>query len=352
NYATYVRLEQKNEATQTKANRKQQEEITRIKKLVAYAGAYANLSRDTSTAAHPLRGYLQTPSSPSLNSTESSSIVWGVDSRVGVLGANGAGKSTPLNLITGVLQPSQGAVSNHAALTLAQSSQRRADQVPYDKSPIDNEAMAWRQPLGRFGLSAPNERHLEKLEWYSGSSRWNVLLFFLCTHVDQRPTFVHQIFSLIRLPASPSQRQFSRHVSLLLFNLISSALFGTHDRICSHEICPVGWSIERCGRSYCPVHVRGALVQRHTFSVIRSPRHAPQFDVVEFVGLCAVRRRVGGRGDLFLLSCLRALCIAFAGSPARLIGVVEAASVTFLIINAFQLQYATLNGRTFNRIYA
>lgn len=110
--------------------------------------------------------------------------------------------------------------------------------------------------------------------------------------------------------------------------------------------------ILRTGRLYCPVHVRGALVQRHTFSVIRSPRHAPQFDVVEFVGLCAVRRRVGGRGDLFLLSCLRALCIAFAGSPARLIGVVEAASVTFLIINAFQLQYATLNGRTFNRIYA
>jgi ATP-binding cassette subfamily F protein 2 len=89
----------------------------------------------------------------------------GVDSRVGVLGANGAGKSTLLNLITGVLQPSQGAVSNHAALTPAQSSKRRADRVPYDKSPIDNEAMAWRQQLSRFGLSGAHQTSVILRNW-------------------------------------------------------------------------------------------------------------------------------------------------------------------------------------------
>lgn len=46
-------------------------------------------------------------------------------------------------------------------------------------------------------------------------------LFFLCTYVEQWPTFFTDLFSLVRLPESPSQPQFNRHVSLLLFHLIS-----------------------------------------------------------------------------------------------------------------------------------
>ena len=60
-----------------------------------------------------------------------------MDSRVAILGANGAGKSTLLNLITGVLQPTEGTISKHAALKLAKYSQHSADQLPYDKSPIE-----------------------------------------------------------------------------------------------------------------------------------------------------------------------------------------------------------------------
>src|SRR6202041_3852934 len=60
-----------------------------------------------------------------------------MDSRVAILGANGAGKSTLLHLITGALQPSQGTISKHAALKLAKYSQHSADQLPYNKSPIE-----------------------------------------------------------------------------------------------------------------------------------------------------------------------------------------------------------------------
>jgi ATP-binding cassette, subfamily F, member 2 len=60
-----------------------------------------------------------------------------MDSRVAILGANGAGKSTLLHLITGALQPSEGTVSKHSALKLAKYSQHSADQLPYDKSPIE-----------------------------------------------------------------------------------------------------------------------------------------------------------------------------------------------------------------------
>lgn len=60
-----------------------------------------------------------------------------MDSRIAILGANGTGKSTLLHLITGALQPCEGTISKHAALKLAKYSQHSADQLPYDKSPIE-----------------------------------------------------------------------------------------------------------------------------------------------------------------------------------------------------------------------
>lgn len=60
-----------------------------------------------------------------------------MDSRIAILGANGAGKSTLLNLITGALQPCEGTISKHIALKLAKYSQHSADQLPYDKCPIE-----------------------------------------------------------------------------------------------------------------------------------------------------------------------------------------------------------------------
>ena len=60
-----------------------------------------------------------------------------MDSRIAILGANGAGKSTLLHLIMGHLQPTEGTISKHAALKLAKYSQHSADQLPYDKSPIE-----------------------------------------------------------------------------------------------------------------------------------------------------------------------------------------------------------------------
>lgn len=111
-----------------------------------------------------------------------------MDSRIAILGANGAGKSTLLNLITGVLQPCEGSISKHAGLKLAKYSQHSADQLPYDKAPIEyfqsifaekypekdaqvnllrlltthmsyaaSQIQAWRQQLGRFGLSGAHQ---------------------------------------------------------------------------------------------------------------------------------------------------------------------------------------------------
>ncbi|KAJ8515674.1 hypothetical protein ONZ45_g6962 [Pleurotus djamor] len=45
-------------------------------------------------------------------------------------------------------------------------------------------------------------------------------LFFLCTYVDQWPTFFADLFTLIRPSDSPDHTKFNRHVSLLFFHLV------------------------------------------------------------------------------------------------------------------------------------
>jgi len=92
-----------------------------------------------------------------------------MDSRIAIVGANGTGKSTLLNLITGALMPTQGTIGRHASLKLAKYSQHSADQLPYDKSPLeyfeslykqkfpDKDTQFWRQQLGRFGLTGAHQ---------------------------------------------------------------------------------------------------------------------------------------------------------------------------------------------------
>ena len=92
-----------------------------------------------------------------------------MDSRIAIVGANGTGKSTLLNLITGALQPVKGDVQRHAALKLGKYSQHSADQLPYDKSPLEyleskyaekfpnKDMQFWRGQIGRFGLTGAHQ---------------------------------------------------------------------------------------------------------------------------------------------------------------------------------------------------
>ncbi|KIK66175.1 hypothetical protein GYMLUDRAFT_82537 [Collybiopsis luxurians FD-317 M1] len=221
NYTTYVRTKKENEVNQMKAYNKQQEEIQHIKKYVwsfqilykvsdflrfiASAGTYANLVRQAKSKqkildkmeAAGLVEKVEAPKQLRFNFEDIrklpppiiafddvafsysgkkedylyQNLSFGIDmdSRIAILGANGAGKSTLLHLITGALQPVEGTLSKHVSLKLAKYSQHSADQLPYEKSPIeyfqslfsekfpDKDTQAWRAQLGRFGLSGAHQ---------------------------------------------------------------------------------------------------------------------------------------------------------------------------------------------------
>ncbi|ETS62487.1 hypothetical protein PaG_03114 [Moesziomyces aphidis] len=205
NYSTYVRTKEENETNQMKAYAKQQEEIAHIKKFIASAGTYANLVKqakskqkiiDKMEAAglieavwqpKPLRFNFEDvrkmpPPIIAFSDVAFSysgkkedylykDLSFGIDmdSRVAIVGQNGTGKSTLLNLITGALNPVEGTVQRHAGLKLGKYSQHSADQLPYDKSPLEymeskykdkfpeKEIQFWRAQLGRFGLSGAHQ---------------------------------------------------------------------------------------------------------------------------------------------------------------------------------------------------
>ncbi|WFD18747.1 ABC transporter ATP-binding protein arb1 [Malassezia caprae] len=205
NYSTYVRTKTENEVNQMKAYHKQQEEIAHIKKFIASAGTYANLVKQAKSKQKIIdkmeaAGLIEPVVVPkqlrfnfedvrklpppiiafndvgfSYSGKEEDflykDLSFGIDmdSRVAIVGQNGTGKSTLLNLITGQLQPVTGSVQRHSGLKLGKYSQHSADQLPYDKSPLeymeskykekfpDKDVQFWRGQLGRFGLSGSHQ---------------------------------------------------------------------------------------------------------------------------------------------------------------------------------------------------
>merc|ERR1711939_988721 len=205
NYSTYVRTKTENETNQLKAYAKQQEEIAHIKKFIASAGTYANLVKQAKSKQKIIdkmeaAGLVTPVQQPRMIKFDFESVAKlpppiiafndvafaysgkmeealykdlslgiDMDSRIAIVGANGTGKSTLLNLITGQLQPTRGSVNKHPSLKLAKYSQHSADQLPYNKSALEyfeslykqkfpeKDTQFWRQQLGRFGLTGAHQ---------------------------------------------------------------------------------------------------------------------------------------------------------------------------------------------------
>jgi ATP-binding cassette subfamily F protein 2 len=203
NYDSYLKTRQELETNQMKQYNKQQEEIAHIKKFIASAGTYANLVKQAKSRQKILDkmeadGLIQPvvpdkvfsfrfPDVEKLpppvlafddmsfsysgkeedNLYEHLDIGIDMDSRVALVGPNGIGKSTLLNLFQGKLQPQKGRVIKHTHIKLGVYSQHSAEQLDLTKSPLEfvrdkfsnisQDYQYWRGQLGRYGLTGEGQ---------------------------------------------------------------------------------------------------------------------------------------------------------------------------------------------------
>jgi ATP-binding cassette subfamily F protein 2 len=223
NYDTYHKTRTEQEVNQTKAYEKQQDEIKHIKKFIASAGTYANLVRQAKSRQKILDkmeadGLIEPVAvdrvftfrfadveklpppvlslddvtfsysgDPKDNLYENLDFGVDMDSRTALVGPNGVGKSTLLNIFTGKLSPTSGVVSRHTHLKLGVYSQHSAEQLDLTKSALDfvrdkfhhisQDLQYWRQQLGRYGMTG--EAQTSKMATLSDGQKSRIVFALL-----------------------------------------------------------------------------------------------------------------------------------------------------------------------------
>jgi len=109
-------------------------------------------------------------------------IEFGLDmeSRIAIVGPNGVGKSTLLNLLLGKLEPNVGERRVNHRLRIGTYNQHAADQFPYEKTAVEYlqdefnlDYQDARKNLGRYGLAS--HAHTIKIKALSGGQKARVV---------------------------------------------------------------------------------------------------------------------------------------------------------------------------------
>lgn len=121
-----------------------------------------------------------------------------IDSKITLIGKNGTGKTTLLQLLTGNLQPVKGTIITKSNLKLGYYHQHFENFLPKDKSPIEfleniipddlvegNRTQTIRKYLG--GIKLEGSAHNSKIESLSGGQKARVALVYL---IFQKPQLI------------------------------------------------------------------------------------------------------------------------------------------------------------------
>ncbi|SGY90160.1 BQ5605_C039g11791 [Microbotryum silenes-dioicae] len=129
----------------------------------------------------------------------------GLDSRMGLIGANGAGKSTMLKLLIGELQPTSGQQTRNGRLRIAYFAQHHIDSLDLTVNSVQflakmfpgKSEQEYRQHLGAFGITGMTS--LQLIGTLSGGQKSRVSFATLSLqqpHSDTIFLFTHQILLL------------------------------------------------------------------------------------------------------------------------------------------------------------
>ena len=257
NYAAYERARAEALALQGRAYERQQEEIARIQKFVERFRYKATKARQAQsrlkslermeiiapahvdatvgfTIAEPQR--LPRP----LLRIDQASAGYGANviveditltlvpgQRLGVLGRNGAGKSTVLKLIAGAIAPLTGERDAHRDLRIGYFAQHQMEQLRDDESALGqiqrecelNEQQG-RNVLGRYGFSGDDAMRV--VGTYSGGERARLVLAMI---FEQRPNLL-----LLDEPTNHLDLDMRHALSIALQDFAGAIVLVSHDR--------------------------------------------------------------------------------------------------------------------------
>lgn len=162
-----------------------------------------------------------------------------LDSRIGIVGPNGSGKTTMLKLLTNQLEPTAGHISSHPRLRVGYFAQHHVDALDMNDSAVGFMAKAYpgrtdeeyRRHLGAFGITGMTG--LQKLGLLSGGQKSRVA--FACLSLTNPHILV------LDEPSNHLDIEAMDALSDALRNFQGGVLMVSHDVTMLQNVCTSLW---------------------------------------------------------------------------------------------------------------
>jgi len=170
--------------------------------------------------------------------------------RIGILGANGQGKSTLVKTITGALPPLAGSMDIGKGLVIGYFAQQEMDLLHEDDTPLQMMTRLARSLAQQSGGAEAREQDLrnflgqfafagdmvhQRVGTLSGGERARLVL---CTIVYQRPNLL-----LLDEPTNHLDLTTREALSMALNEFDGSVMLVSHDRALLREVCDEFWLV-------------------------------------------------------------------------------------------------------------